>query len=80
MFNKSYGMPIPERSPNEVSSNPLCDNEIFVLFVDANIYHKHIFLKINKNNTQLFENYQLPIFVEHDKSNDTGIVLFKRFP
>ena len=51
MFNKSYGMPIPEISSNELSSKSLCNKENLVLFEDTNIQHTFFFNELIDNNT-----------------------------
>ena len=73
MFNKISGMPIPESSSNEFSSNTLCYRESFVVLVDINSQHKHIFLIIDKQQHPTPWKLATPILIEHDNINDTCI-------
>ena len=50
-----------------------------VLFEYSNNQHTNILNEAIDNNTQHFENKWLPIIVEHDNRNDTGIFLFQCF-
>ena len=79
MFNNISGIPIPERSSCEVSSNNLRYRDSLFYFLDTNIQYKHTSLIRNKQQHIIPCRLATPVLTENKNFNDTSAVIFNCF-